>query len=61
MIGKSPLSNRILVIIHTYQKIDGNEIVGIISARKSTRKEQYRIRQSDYRAIYSIDDDIFNV
>ncbi len=40
MIGKSPLSNRILVIIHTYQKIDGNEIVGIISARKSTKKEQ---------------------
>lgn len=40
MIGKSPLSNKILVIVHTYQKINGNEIVRIISARKSTKKEQ---------------------
>ncbi len=40
MIGKSPLSNKILVTVHTYQKINGNEIVRIISARKSTKKEQ---------------------
>ncbi len=40
MIGKSPLSNKIMVIVHAYQEIDGNEIVRIISARKSTKKEQ---------------------
>ena len=40
MLGRSPLSNKILVIAHTYQNVDENEIVRIISARKSTKKEQ---------------------
>ena len=30
-------------------------------SQKLSRKEQYRIRQGDYRAIYSIDDDNLNV
>ena len=30
-------------------------------AKKLSHKEQYRIRQGDYRAIYSIDDDNLNV
>ena len=30
-------------------------------SQKLSHKEQYRIRQGDYRAIYSIDDDNLNV
>ena len=40
MLGRSPLSNKILVIVHAYHNLDKNEIVRIISARKATRKEQ---------------------
>ena len=41
-IGQS-LNNKILVVIHTYREIKGEEAVRIISARKATNheKEQY--------------------
>ncbi|MCP4271783.1 MAG: type II toxin-antitoxin system RelE/ParE family toxin [Gammaproteobacteria bacterium] len=32
-----------------------------LGSQKLSHKEQYRIRQGDYRAIYSIDDDNLNV
>jgi hypothetical protein len=40
MLGRSPLSNKILIIVHTYIHDEENEIVKIISARKATSKEQ---------------------
>ena len=42
MLGRSPLSNKILVIVHTYQNVEGTEIVRIISARKSTKDERQK-------------------
>jgi uncharacterized DUF497 family protein len=39
MLGRSPLSNKILIIVHTYKHDAENEIVKIISARKATNKE----------------------
>ena len=46
-IGQS-LSNRILVVVHTYRKIKDKEAVRIISARKATKHEekQYFKRRS---------------
>jgi len=38
-IGQS-LSNRILVVVHTYRKIKDKESVRIISARKATKHEE---------------------
>ncbi len=40
MLGRSPLSNKILIIIHTYTHNTEYEIVKIISARKATSKEK---------------------
>ena len=40
IIGKSILINKVLVIVHTYRKINGKEFVRIISARKATGKEK---------------------
>ncbi len=40
MLGRSPLSNKILIIVHTYIQDAEFEIVKIISARKATNKEQ---------------------
>lgn len=36
--GQTP-SGKILVVIHTYRKIENEEFVRIISARKATKKE----------------------
>ncbi len=40
MIGKSILIDKVLVIVHTYRKINEEEFVRIISARKATGKEK---------------------
>ena len=40
MLGRSPLSNKTLIIVHAYKHYAENEIVKIISARKATNKEQ---------------------
>lgn len=37
-VGQTP-SGEILTIVHTYRKIDGEERIRIISARKATKKE----------------------
>ena len=40
MLGRSPISNKVLVIVHTYKRDVENEVVKIISARKATNREQ---------------------
>lgn len=37
-IGQTP-NNKILVVVHTFRKIKGKEIVRIISTRKASKKE----------------------
>ncbi len=37
-IGQSP-GNKILVVVHTFKRIEGKEIVRIISARKASKNE----------------------
>ncbi len=40
MLGRSAISNKILVVVHTYRKVEENEIVRFVSARKTSNKER---------------------
>lgn len=39
MLARSPLNDRILVVVHTYREVEGREVVRIISARRATKNE----------------------
>jgi len=40
LLARSPLTGKVLVVIHTYREYQGRESVRIISARPATRKER---------------------
>ncbi len=39
LLARSPLNDRILVVVHMHSEVEGREIVRIISARKATKNE----------------------
>jgi uncharacterized DUF497 family protein len=47
-LGQTP-NGKILVVVHTFRKIDDMEVIRIISSRKATRKEAKEYLDISYK------------